>query len=342
MVGVFLALSDSVGRRELALVGMLTGILPAVQHQVFLCTIIYLAVFLAVNFALERKKLPEFLGMVVFFAITVAVPLVHYLPRRNRAPMVAREVFWADLVDRGVFFPQFMVWWQALGVFFVTVVVFPVFVLDKKLLKFYGPSLVVFLFLNGYRLQPYSRQNIIGFYPLWMIPASIVFFVVFKRLQARFESEESKGFVIGLGVVIFFVSIFSGILGVRSLRNSISEEWNPQIEKVANWIAANTPRKAVFISTSERFDPIVELAGKQSFFQNAQAAWEFGYNLEDRETQIHHFLENGDSTALLPKVTHVLNWEKHSVHRHLIRWGDGNWTKIYNSDGFVLFQKHAV
>jgi hypothetical protein len=111
------------------------------------------------------------------------------------------------------------------------------------------------------------------------------------------------------------------------------------MEKLANWIAANTPRKAVFISSSETFDPIVALAGKQSFYQNARSAWEYGYNLDDREAQIHNLLENGDSRDILPKVTHVLNWEEHSVKRHLIRWGNGNWTKIYNLDGFVLFQR---
>jgi hypothetical protein len=296
--------------------------------------------FLAVRFAFERKKVEakDLLHFAVFFVVTSLIPLAQYLPRRNRAPMLTREDFWRNLDNAGVFFAPFAVWWDALGVFFVVVVFVPIFVMDTKLSKLYLPSLVVFAFLNKYRLQPYSRQNVIGFYPLWMIPGSILFVASIKRLQAGLKTEEGKGLVIGIGAILYLLSIASGLLGVRNLHNQQLELWTPEMEKLAVWIAGNTPRKAVFVTSSQPFDPVVQLAGRVSYFQSARAAWSCGFVTEDRENEIREFVMSGGEAGLR-KATYVFNWVNKSIARPLVRWGAGNWSKVYNADGFVIFQR---
>jgi hypothetical protein len=342
VTALLLVLSDSVGRREFAFAGVVLGILPAVQTQVFLCALIYRFVWFGLWFALEGKKskLGDFIQFGIFFGAVAVLPLIHYIPRRNRTSMIIREDFCRGLRDSGVFFAPVAVWWDALGLFFVVVIIFPFWLGDVQLIKFYLPGLVVFAFLNRYRLQPYYRQNVLGFYPLWMIPGCIVFFSTIRKLEEKFKSEEVKGLVIGLGALVYVLSIASGLLGVRNLHDKRFEAWTPDMEALAKWIAGNTPKNAVFITSSQPFDPVVQLAGKVSFYHAPRVVWSCGFVIAEPQREIRELIEDAGSTTHLRQVQYAVNWANKSTDRHLVRRGNGNWSKVYNTDTFVVFQRH--
>jgi hypothetical protein len=151
-VAIIYLLSEAPSRRDMACAGILAGLLPACQHQAFLGMIVWLIVYGAIDFVTGRKqiqdKLRQFVSFGIFFAISGLVPLIHYAPRQFRTSMMKSEYYWQGVVNRGAFFPKIRLWWDALGVFGLIVLVICWLAFDVRLLKLYIPSLAAFAFGN--------------------------------------------------------------------------------------------------------------------------------------------------------------------------------------------------
>jgi hypothetical protein len=340
VISAFLVVSRSFGRRELAFVGITLGILPAVQHQAFICGLIWFAIFIALHYRKTKKKWKEIAmelaTLVVFFALVATAPLVHYLPRQNRTPMAISARFWQPLTSRGAFFPLITLWWDALGAFSVVTILIAWIAMDAKMFKLYLPSFAVFLVANYVQFEGYSRMNVVAFYPYWMSVGSIVFFSFFRTLARRFGTDELRGIVVGVACVLFCCSIASALLGFYHLRVSKALMWTPDTERVVRWIADHTPRKAVFISPGVDFDPIPHLAGKVSYVHTDLTAWTHGFTVEGRDAEINAFLKNSNSPTLCPKVQYVINT---GTGRQLEDWGRGNWTKVFSFGQYTVLKR---
>jgi hypothetical protein len=293
-------------------------------------------VFIVLHYCRAQKKpreiLTELLAFGVFFVMTAILPLIHYLPQNNRVPMVIPSRFWQPLVDRGVFFPKVTVWWDALGAFAVITLIVAWFGMDWKMFRLYGPSIVVFVLANRFQFQGYSRMNVLAFYPYWVSVGSIVFFSFFKKVGERLKSEELKGAVIGITIALMVGSVGSGILGFRKLRTAKAMIWSPNVESLAQWIAGNTPKKAVFISSGNEFDVVAQLAGKVLYVQSERIAWLAGFDVDGRAGEIAKFIELGGPEEMCRKVTYVVN-----RITDISRWP--NWTKVYSSGRETVFKR---
>ena len=344
VIGTMIVLVNGVGKRELAFVGLTLGILPAVQHQVFLGQFVFVSVYFTLRIASKKRKLREMTLRVATFAVFFAIPgcftLVHYWPRATNAKLVTRAAFWNSLSHSGVFFPMLTLWWRALGPFVVIVMFVSWFVLDKELRMLFIPACVIFVIGNVFQFQGYNRCQIILFYPFWMVPAVIVFVATFEKLAKKVRSEQLKGVVTGLGIVIFVLSTASGCLGYWRLRGRSVVVFDSDMERAAQWITANTPRKAVFISAISDFDTVAQLAGRVSYFQNARYAWLYGFVFPvDRNKEIEELLRHSDSD-LLPKVKYVVNKEEEAQSHQLVTWGRGNWSKVFTCQTIVIFERN--
>ena len=346
VIGMMIVVSGGLGKREFAFVGMVLGLLPAVQHQVFIGAVIYVSLY--VGFVLLMKQVKwremasEFITFAVFFSIPGFFTLVHYLPRATNASLVTKNTFWEPLTKRGAFFAPLAVWWQALGPFVVVVLVVSWFVIQRDLVMLFAPACVVFVIGNLYQFQEYNRHSIILFYPLWMTPAVIVFVATFEQLVAMIRSEQGKGVITGMGIVLVVCSTASGMLGFVRLRKRHSKAITSDMETAAAWIAGNTPRKAVFISSAADYDIVVQLAGKVSYLHHPWFATRYGFQFGgvDRNKEIESFINESDSN-ILPKVKYVVNTAGQSPERHLVHWGRGNWSKVYASPTVTIFQRGA-
>jgi hypothetical protein len=342
-VAILYLLAETPGRRELACAGVLAGILPACQHQAFVSFALWMVVYIAIDFLTDKKqiadKLKEFMGFGLFFVIVGFFPLIHYTPRANRAPMLRKDYFWQGLVGQGSYFPKLRLWWDALGVFGVVVLLLCWLGFDKRLIKLYVPGMAVFLLANFYRMQGYSRLNVIAFYPWWMLVASIVFLSFFGTMANRCQTDQPKGVIIGLGVVAFALSICSGTLGYINLRNKQAQVFSPEFESAGKWIAENTPRKAVFITTDAEYDTVIQSAGRVSYWHSQRSGWMYGFDVANKNGDIVALVSRTEDPGILPKVGWVLNQGGRSPDRVLENWALANWSRVYNSGNFTVYRR---
>ena len=344
VISIFLILTISpLGRYEMIYLGVLVGFLPAIQHQVFICTILYLAIFWGLTFPYhERKSTNEKLKFHIIFLISFGAtsffPLLHYFPKSNRVQMITKETFWNNYSNRGAFFAPIQVWYDALGFFPLITLVISWFFLNKRFLRFYIPSVIVFLFCNYYKFEGYPRHSIIVFYPFWITLASIVFMHTLRKLSNFPSSEEAQGVIIGLCGFLFLCNIWSSVLGYYRMRTSSSQAWTREMVSMAKWISENTPKNAVFISSDDEYDTVAVLAGKVSFLQSPRYAWMFGFDPEQSENDINYVLEN-PNTGVNPKIKYILNFRNVGVYRHFIHPDNPNWKEIYGKGNYTLYQR---
>jgi hypothetical protein len=98
--------------RELAVLGLLLGLLPATQSQVFTLTVAFVVLFFALSPALVSKRL-----IVAFFTFSgvAAIQLIQFLPTETYRPELAKGPVWRPLVARGLYFAPIRYWTDALG-----------------------------------------------------------------------------------------------------------------------------------------------------------------------------------------------------------------------------------
>lgn len=142
----------------------------------------------------------NFLSFIIGFAL-VLIPQFFILLRFRDCnfPIFTFSKFWQPITSSGRFYGEIVSWYEALGVFAgITIVVswfyivYTVFFSSTSsgsmkeeaifALKFYLPSFLSFLFINQIEFHGESRQNIIAFYPCWMIFASIMFLYTFDSI----------------------------------------------------------------------------------------------------------------------------------------------------------------
>lgn len=186
-----------------AFAGMLYGLTIPTQIEVTISFSFYLAVFFFFLFLIKGKfdhHLISLLSFVIGFA-SIFIPQIFILLRWRNCdqPIFSMVKFWLPLTVSGRFYGQIVIWFEALGVFSVmTVVVVWIHLLyvaflsssqSPKLkeaaiyvLKFYLPPFSSFLFINMVQFHGESRQNILAFYPCWMIYSSMIFICTFDSI----------------------------------------------------------------------------------------------------------------------------------------------------------------
>ncbi|OHS96826.1 hypothetical protein TRFO_09712 [Tritrichomonas foetus] len=343
---------NMLGQWEMIFLGICTGILPAVQHQVFICAIIYLLSYFLLTYPYHQlqsrqfsqistfEKAKHYITFLVTFGVVSFFPLIHYLPRANRTSMIIRDDFWQPLASRGMYFAPIQCWYYALGFFPFFTLIVSWFIINKKLLRFYLPSIFVFIFANYYRFDSYGRHNIIVFYPFWISIASIVFIYTMRGLSRIPKSEEAQGVIIGLAGFLFLCNIWSTVLSYYRMRNLSTIVFTSEMVEMAKFICENTPKKAVFISSDDDFDTVAVLAGKVSYIHSSRFMWLDGFHPIQKDDDIYNFLENPQSTSI-PKIKYVLNYENQNNKRRILeKWDQGNWTQIFYRGNYSLYQRN--
>ena len=89
------------------------------------------------------------------------------------------------------------------------------------------------------------------------------------------------------------------------------------------------------------FDIVAVLAGKVSCIHNQRLAWIDGFKPVQKEEEISSILGGSTSPLLLPKVKYVLNYNNEKGNRHFDQSKTGNWTKIYSTGNYTLYQRKS-
>lgn len=344
-----ICLKQVMKRREMAMIGILFGLLPGTQFQVFQTISIYLIIcfILHFDFHFDQKKRSkeQMFGLAIFFIAFLCTSLLQFLqfivPRNTNANILIKQPIYLHLIQKGFFFPTVKFWFDALGIFPVFSLFLSWFVIDAQLMKLYIPSVIVFIWANNTLFQQIDYMNITVFYPCWMILASVVYIETLKRLIFLPKSEELQGFLFGISIFLVFMNVASGIYGYSSLKNNFDKKWSLFEEEAAKWIAKNTPKKAVFISSSDRYDVVSTLAGKVQFLHSRSLCHLYGFNDLNRTLEIQKLLNESDSKIFALKVEYIVNTDK-GIDRQISHWGKGNWTKEFANREVTIFKRNLV
>jgi hypothetical protein len=243
------------------------------------------------------------------------------------------------LAARGVYFAPLRYWIDALGIIPLFSLVLCWFFVNREFMRLYIPSVFVWAYVNYHGLQPYIRQNVIAFYPLWVSLAAIAMVLVIQKVCRKAKNEELKGVLIGLSILAFAVSVWSALLGYGRLWNQSKELWSGETEAVGAWIAANTPRKAVFISCPSGFSPVSTVAGKVLYRHTDRVEWQLGYSVGQRAEEIRKLIANLENPEIAPKVTYILI-EKGKCPELIPRDYQGTaWETVFRSDNFSIMAR---
>jgi hypothetical protein len=171
-----------------------------------------------------------------------------------------------------------------------------------------------------------------------VLTACIVFVSFFATLAGRLQSEQVKGLVIGVGIVAFALSVCSGILGYCKLRSHYAEVFLPDYEACGEWIAKNTPRGAVFITSDSEYDAAIQYAGRVSYWHSTRAGWLYGFE-DVRSGELAAFIPKADDPSILPRIRYVVQQRGKNSDRRGGEWALGNWSRVYSTDNYTIYAR---
>ena len=279
------------------------------------------------------------LMIIPFICVSFIQFLQFMIPRNTNSKILLKQPISLHLIRKGVYFSTIKFWFEALGLFPIFTLILSWFVIDLQMMKFYIPSVFIFIWANNTLFQQVDYMNITVFYPCWMIIGSIVYVKTLKKLVSLPKNEELQGFVFGISILLVLSNVASGIYGFYHLSNNFVQKWTPYEEEAAKWIATNTPKKSVFISSSDNYDVVSTLAGKVQFFHSPSLCHLYGFNELNRMIEIQNLLNESYSNKFAFKVEYIVNTDK-GIDRKLAHWGRGNWTKDFSNREVTIFKRN--
>ena len=189
--------------------GILYGLTIPNQIEVTISFSVFILVFFGILF-LTKKNLDQnvvcFLSFILGL-ITIIIPQTFILLRFRTSilPIFSFTKFWQPLTSSGRFYGEIVVWFESLGFYAgITIVIVWIHLIyvayiskasSPKLrdaainaIKFYLPPFASFLFINRVQFHNEARQDIIAFYPCWMIFSSIIFIFTFDSIVESVKS----------------------------------------------------------------------------------------------------------------------------------------------------------
>jgi hypothetical protein len=327
---------DKPSAREFSVLGLLLGLLPACQTQVFLLTTAFVTFFIALNFQFVSKRL--ILALITFSSVS-AVQLLHYIPRETYKPDIPPGSVWRPLSARGVYFAPLRYWFDSLGVIPFFSLVLAWFFVDRDFMRLYLPSTFLWLYANYHAMQPYVRQNVIVFYPLWVSLASIAMLLAMQGLVRRTKSEELKGVLIGVCFLSSLAAVWSALLGYGRLRSTRREMWSEEAEAVGAWIAANTPKKTAFAACPSDYNTVSALAGKVLYHSTARMQWHLGYATGHRAEEVARLLRALDAGNVAPKVRYIVQSKGGCPEVAVNNYVGNAWVVVYQSGNYSIYAR---
>ena len=332
-------------RKEFGIIGLLIGILPGTQFPAWFASVMFISLYVLFVFDFDKKNMKELTLSLIFFAIghglMSSFQILQFFPRPTNDKLMKRMLFFQNQINTGAAFPFLKTWFDAIGIMGVVVILTGWFFLKEEKLKMLLIAVIMLIFGNYVQMSVYNRINIVFFYPYSILIFAIVFINSLKSMSEIPKSEEGQGILIGVFLFVYVLSILSGALGFKRLAPQNKTFWEPELEEFGNWIAKNTPTKAVFISTDNDFNAVPTFAGKVVYTHNPRMTWISGFldlGKNQEKSQFGRYLADD---SYIPKVEYLVNCGG-PQKANWVNNGTGKWTKEYELGDYTLFKRNLV
>jgi hypothetical protein len=313
---------------------LLGGVLPAIQHQAFFAMLVF--TFFHCSFQCTRQHfLHVFLNLIGAAAVSFAALNLYRYSDGNFLNTFSISPVWEWELQSGCLFPMLRYFWSIGGVFPFICLVAPWFYLGIIERQFFFAFVFTVIVLSYWRLQIRPEDNIFAFYSLLYTLGSVMFILVTYRAFKAQRSDDRKGLMIGVMIVMIVSMSVSVIAGMRSLLHW-TECWNLSDEEVAIWIRENTPIDAVFFYDPIPLHFIAVLTGRQNFCGNSAV-------LESEGFQGNKCIEEIKSwgLSLNPSVQYVVSKDDEQDPLFVLNKSK-TWRIIYHKKGRIIFERTDI
>jgi hypothetical protein len=326
----------SVSRSQLAIMGVLTGLMPLIHPHTLLSLFFVIGSWFVILIAKE-KKLPSFIWWYTLPALVLG-----FVFSLKITASLEDSFMW---VKWGWLAPDFNLFWGWFWIlnwgFWLLPTIFGSVSFFRKYWQFILPFLGLFLVSNVVMFQPYDWDNSKLF--TWVhLAFSGIAGAYIVRL---WEKKNALKRIILVGLVV--VSTASGFSDSMSLIQDIKKTsvhfFSMEEMRAAAWVRENTPSNSVFLTsdTHRHFVPV--LSGRQILMGYRGWLWSYGIDYHQREAAVLAMFSGGDEATILLKkygVDYIVVGpaEKDSFYTANVTWFKNVYPVVYESGHIMIFK----
>lgn len=272
---------------ELLFAGAVAGLLPLFHFHAFVSILVVIVCFALLFRRVDWKWF-------VLPLIVAAAPQVTW-------------TFQQLLVGKG--FMNLNFWWMAedenLLVFWIknlglnVLLAVPAFFLaENKIKKIYLCFLSLFVLGNIFSFQPWAYDNIKIMYVWFFANAALVAWALVKMCERGVAWR-------ALAIVLFAATVFSGMLSLVWSAQESFQLYSKEEHELGEWLKANTPKEAVFLTSDMHNHPVSMLAGRRILAGYEGWLWSHGIPHHDRQADVRKMFAGGSEALKLMKRYHA-------------------------------------
>jgi hypothetical protein len=256
---------DQPNRNALMVAGVLTGLLPLFHVYSYIAILLASGLLLLV---FRERRWYWFMAPALFLAIPQAL----WISGQMGTSHFRVQIGWmAGSLENIPYF-----WLANMGLELLLLIA-GFFLISRKNLKFYLPFLAIFVMANVFVFQPWDYDNH-KFFSFWLMPSSLL--MAASLLYVYDRPKVGKP----LFALLLAVAVLTGALAVGFILFHPYGEFNKADIHIGEWIARNTPKDAVFLTSDAVTHPVTTLAGRKTFLGYGGWLYTHGIDTNSRQT----------------------------------------------------------
>lgn len=302
---VFYALQSKENLRELAVAGVLTGLLPTIHSHSFIAVAVI--VFFLI---LEFKKGLRFFAAIFVPAALLSLPQILAIQTHTGGGFMGVTIGWLGMNVERI---TSLNWSTPLNILLSSiqsVLLLAVFWLmnigaiilpfifgfrksDAVIRGFYSPFFMLFILGNLVRFQPWDWDNYKVFLHWYILTVMLASYGIIKIADFTFKNFRSfarpKGFnrrhlrlifgVATLMIILFFCTATGFLSNIKMVQERYLM-WSEADLAFADWVRENTPPESVFLTSTDYLHPVATVGGRQIVLGYEGWLWSHGISLK--------------------------------------------------------------
>ena len=272
-------------KKELALAGVMMGLLPLAHAHSFLAV----GVISAVMFLFDSRGRIEKWAWFVTPAFILALPQMIWLWGKAT---ISVNLGW--MAEPKTIFGVIDFWikngWGAL-----LLAIPGFFLLDSKQKRFAIGFIALFVLANVFSFQAWAWDNSKIFLHFFLF-AAIASALLLEKIF-NFPSKTFKRFAKPLCLLLLAISIASGVLTVFWVAwgdNARYQAFSSEDFALAEWVKQNTPPYDVFLTSQDHLNPVASLAGRKILAGYEGWLWSHGLDYHKRQADSKSMFSTGN------------------------------------------------